>query len=243
LVEKLLASFTPGAIPESETEQKEFISLYNAILRLSNILMSFDEFDSTALISSAQQQDFRSTYLELRNTLQQRVDGEKESILDDIVFELELVKQVEINVDYILMMVKSLQGKSGDKEADKEIRVAIDRAVDSSFSLRSKKDLIQKFVADITVDTNVESYWTKFIAEQKQMELEQIIEEEKLDTARAHVLMEQAFQVGELRLEGTAVSRMLPAVNMFAPDHEYSQQKKRVFEKLAAFFERFSLLG
>lgn len=243
LVQKLLESFTPGVLPESETEQREFINLYNAILRLSNILMSFDEFDSSAHISPAQQQDFRSTYLELRNTLQKRVDGEKESILDDIVFELELVKQVEINVDYILMMVKSLQEKSGDKEADKEIRVAIDRAVDSSFSLRSKKDLIQKFVEDITVDTNVESYWTKFIAEQKQMELEQIIEEEKLDTARAHVLMEQAFQVGELRLEGTAVSRMLPAVNMFAPDNEYSQQKTRVFEKLAAFFERFNLLG
>ncbi|MDA9854190.1 type I restriction endonuclease subunit R, partial [Aquiluna sp.] len=243
LVGKLLERFSPGVIPGGETEQRDFINLYNSILRLTNILGSFDEFEEVRILSSAQQQDFQSTYLELRNVLQPRIDGDKESILDDIVFELELVKQVEINVDYILMLVKSLQDKSGDQDADKEIRVAIDRAVDSSFSLRSKRDLIQKFVADITLDTNIESHWTKFISEQKQMELEQIIEDEKLDTARAHVLMEQAFKTGELRLEGTAVSRMLPAVNMFAPDSEYSAQKNRVFERLAAFFERFNLLG
>ena len=243
LVERLLVGFRPGDLPAGEEDQREFINLYNSILRLSNILTSFDEFEGAKILSDAQLQDYQSTYLELRNSIQPRIDGDKESILDDIVFELELVKQVEINVDYILMMVKSLQDKSGDDKADKEIRVAIERAVDSSFSLRSKKDLIQRFVDDITVDTNVESYWSKFISEQKQIELEQIIEDESLDTARAHVLMEQAFKTGELRLEGTAVSRMLPAVNMFAPDSEYSAQKQRVFEKLAAFFERFHLLG
>ena len=241
LVELLLSRFAPGELPASENEQKEFINLYNSILRLTNILSSFDEFENAAILSAAQQQDFRSTYLELKNIIQPRV--EKEPILDDVVFELELVKQVEINVDFILMLVKSLQEKAGDSTANKEIRVAIERAVDSSLSLRSKKDLIQKFVNDITVDTNVESYWTKFIADQKRMELEQIIEEERLETARAHVLMDQAFEVGELRLEGTAISRILPAVNMFAPDSEYGTQKKRVFDKLTAFFERFHLLG
>ena len=241
LVESLLSRFAPGELPASENEQKEFINLYNSILRLTNILSSFDEFENAAILSPAQQQDFRSTYLELKNIIQPRV--EKEPILDDVVFELELVKQVEINVDFILMLVKSLKEKADDSTANKEIRVAIERAVDSSLSLRSKKDLIQKFVDDITVDTNVESYWTKFIADQKRMELEQIIEEERLETARAHVLMDQAFEVGELRLEGTAISRILPAVNMFAPDSEYASQKKRVFDKLTAFFERFYLLG
>lgn len=241
LVELLLSRFAPGELPASENEQKEFINLYNSILRLTNILSSFDEFENAAILSVAQQQDFRSTYLELKNIIQPRV--EKEPILDDVVFELELVKQVEINVDFILMLVKSLQEKASDSTANKEIRVAIERAVDSSISLRSKKDLIQKFVDDITVDTNVESYWTKFIADQKRMELEQIIEEERLETARAHVLMDQAFEVGELRLEGTAISRILPAVNMFAQDSEYGTQKKRVFDKLTAFFERFHLLG
>lgn len=241
LVEHLLSRFAPGELPVSENEQKEFINLYNSILRLANILSSFDEFENAAILSPAQQQDFRSTYLELKNIIQPRV--EKEPILDDVVFELELVKQVEINVDFILMLVKSLQEKAGDSTANKEIRVAIERAVDSSLSLRSKKDLIQKFVDDITVDTNVESYWSKFISEQKRMELEQIIEDERLEVARAHILMEQAFKTGELRLEGTSISRMLPAINMFSPSNDYGIQKQRVFERLSAFFERFHLLG
>jgi type I restriction enzyme R subunit len=149
---------------------------------------------------------------------------------------------VEINVDYILMLVRSLQ-ESPDSNKDKEIKVAIERAVDSSYSLRSKKDLIQKFVDDLTVEANVESSWSKFIKEQKELELEQIIQDENLESARAHVLLEQAFKTGELKLEGTALSRVLPAVNMFSPDSGYSAQKQRVFSRLTAFFERFHLLG
>jgi type I restriction enzyme, R subunit len=243
LISELLSRFTPGALPVGEQAQKEFIQLFNGVLRLTNILTSFDEFAGEKIISDAQNQDYRSTYFELRNQIQPKIDEGKESILDDVVFELELVRQVEINVDYILMMVRSLQEKDGDTSADKEIRVAIERAVDSSYSLRSKKDLIQKFVESINVETDVETYWARFVAEQRQMELEQIIEDERLDPALAHVLMEQAFKTGELSLEGSAISRVVPAVSMFSPQGDYSLQKRRVFERLSAFFERFHLLG
>ncbi len=242
LIDKL-QNFAPGQLPVSESEQKEFINLYNAVLRLRNILVSFDEFSEDDGLAEGALQDYQSTYLELRNRIVTVVDSDKESILDDVVFELELVKQVEINVDYILLLVKSLQDKHGDLSADKEIRVAIERAVDSSYSLRSKKDLIQKFVSDVTVGTDVESYWSDFISQQKAMELEQIIEDEKLDTARAHILIEEAFRAGELRLEGTSLARIMPPVNMFSPQGDYSAQKRRVFERLSAFFERFHLLG
>jgi type I restriction enzyme R subunit len=241
VVSKLQTQFDPGVLPVGENSQKEFVNLFNVFLRLQNILTSFDEFAGNEVLTPAQTQDYRSTYLETRiQLISPKPDGE--SILDDVLFELELVKQVEINVDYILMLVKTLQ-ESKDANADKEIRVAIDRAVDSSYSLRSKKDLIQKFVNDITVEANVESSWSKFIREQKESELEQIIQDEKLEAARAHVLLEQAFKSGELKLEGTALSRILPAVSMFSPQGDYSKQKKRVFEKLSNFFERFNLLG
>jgi type I restriction enzyme R subunit len=241
IVSKLQEQFDPGIIPEGEQAQKNFVNLFNAFLRLQNILTSFDEFSGNEILTSAEVQDYRSTYLETRNQIIVR-QADKESILDDVIFELELVKQVEINVDYILMLVKSLQ-ESTDSNRDKEIKVAIERAVDSSYSLRSKKDLIQKFVEDLTVEANVETSWSKFIKVQKELELEQIIQDENLESARAHVLLEQAFKTGELKLEGTALSRVLPAVNMFSPEGDYSNQKKRVFEKLSSFFERFNLLG
>jgi type I restriction enzyme R subunit len=241
IVSKLQEQFDPGVIPDGEQAQKNFVNLFNAFLRLQNILRSFDDFSGNEILSSAEVQDYTSTYFETRNQIIVR-QADKESILDDVIFELELVKQVEINVDYILMLVKSLQ-ESTDSNRDKEIKVAIERAVDSSYSLRSKKDLIQKFVDDLTVEANVESSWSKFIKEQKELELEQIIQDESLESARAHVLLEQAFKTGELKLEGTALSRVLPAVNMFSPEGDYSNQKKRVFEKLSSFFERFNLLG
>jgi type I restriction enzyme R subunit len=241
IVSKLQEQFDPGVIPDGAQAQKNFVNLFNAFLRLQNILKSFDDFSGNEILSSAEVQDYTSTYFETRNQIIVR-QADKESILDDVIFELELVKQVEINVDYILMLVKSLQ-ESADSNKDKEIRVAIERAVDSSYSLRSKKDLIQKFVNDLTVEANVESSWSKFIKEQKELELEQIIQDESLESARTHVLLEQAFKTGELKLEGTALSRVLPAVNMFSPEGDYSNQKKRVFEKLSSFFERFNLLG
>ena len=243
LANRLLDSFAPGRLPESETKQKEFVGLFNDILKLTNILTSFDEFEGSEIISAAEMQDYRSTYLEIRSYAEQVQDGDKESILKDIVFELELVKHVEINVDYILMLIESMQSTKVDSNRKQEILLSIEKAVDSSPSLRSKKDLIEKFVNQLTVDSNVEGSWSDFIRDQKAIELEQIIEDENLDIARTHVLMNEAFEFGELSLEGTALSRLMPAINMFAPDSQYSEQKRRVFEKLSNLFDRFHLLA
>lgn len=235
---ELLSKFQPGDMPTSEAAQKEFIALFNGILRLRNILSSFDEFAGNEGLTSADFQDFQSTYLEARNQLISR-RSDKDSILEDVLFELELVKQIEINVDYILMLIKQLQEKDDDLNANKEIRSTINRAVDSSYTLRSKKDLIEKFVESVTVNTNIESSWAGFIAEQKAIELEQIIEEEKLESARAHVLLDQAFSAGSLNLEGPVVARIMPAVNMFSPSGDHGKNKQRVVDKLLGFFERF----
>jgi type I restriction enzyme R subunit len=243
VVRELQAQFKPGEIPLGEDAQKTFVALYNSMLKLRNVLVSFDDFEDQNALSDAELQDYQSTYLRIYDSRRLIEHSDKESILGDVLFEIELVKQVEINVDYILLLVKSLQEKNLGESQDKEIRVAIERAVDSSVTLRSKKDLIQKFVDSVTVETNVESSWQRFIAEQRAIELEQIIEDENLDTSRARVLMEQALKAGELRLEGTALSRILPAVNLFSPAGDYSQQKSRVFERLSKFFERFNLLA
>jgi type I restriction enzyme R subunit len=239
----LQAQFKPGELPVGEEAQKAFVALYNSMLKLRNVLVSFDDFVDQDSISAGELQDYQSTYLRIYDSRKVLIDADKESILGDVLFEIELVKQIEINVDYILLLVRSLQEKNLGESQDKEIRVAIERAVDSSVSLRSKKDLIQKFVESVTIETNVESYWQRFVAEQKAIELEQIIEEENLDPPLAHVLVDQAFKTGDLKLEGTSITRLLPPVNRFAPGGDLGVQKERVFEKLSRFFERFHLLG
>lgn len=240
LVSDLTSKFSPGEFPVSEAEQREFINLYNKILRLRNILISFDDFAGNEILPPAKFQDYQSTYLLLYEKFRQIEGADRESIIEDLVFEIELVKQVEINVDYILILIRGLQGASASE--DKEIMAKINKTVLSSFTLRSKKDLIERFVASINVNTDVESHWREFIDAQKKAELNEIIAAENLDAAATEQFISKAFADGELKTAGTAVIKLLPAKNMFSPSFEHALQKAFVIDKLRAFFERFSNL-
>jgi type I restriction enzyme R subunit len=234
-VVELQAKYSPNELPTSEEDQKEFIAIYNAILRLKNILVSFDDFTGNEVLTAADFQDYQSVYLQLYAT---RPKPEKESILDDIVFEIELVKQVEINVDYILMLVKQLKESKNPVE-NKELKATIDRAVSSSISLRSKRDLIERFIESLNADADVVQSWNAYIYDKKKEELSAIIQEERLDPSLTQKFIDQAFNEGEVKLMGTAFSKILPPKDMFTPDNEHGQLKNRVAEKIQAFFDRF----
>lgn len=236
----LMGQFKPGELPASEEDQRSFIEIYNLVLRLRNILQSFDEFKGQQILTEREFQDFQSSYIEIYQSRQKRV--EKESILDDLIFEIELVKQVEINVDFILLLVKKLKTDNPDSNANKEIVASIDRAVNASMELRSKRDLIQRFVASVNTEGDVDRSWKEFISEQKLIELESLIESEKLDVPATHIFVEEAFRDGELRLLGPTLSRILPPKSMFTPENEYGTQKQRVLERLQEFFDRFRSL-
>jgi type I restriction enzyme R subunit len=236
-VNELLVQFTQGQMPEGEEEQKAFVNVYNKILRLKNILQSFDDFEGNELLSQAAFQDFQSTYIEIYNNEKLKRNADKESIIGDITFEIELVKQVEINVDYILMLVKELQVSTG--EQNKEIKAKIDRAVLSSYSLRSKKDLIEKFLSTIDNHSDIDKSWKLYIEQERSRELEAIITTEYLDPVAAQKYMAQAFSDGELQLAGPALTNMLPPKNMFTPENEHGQQKASVLSKLQTYFDRF----
>jgi type I restriction enzyme R subunit len=239
-VEELSRRFQAGELPLGETAKKEFVELYNKILRLKNILVSFDDFEGQAILSDAEFQDYQSTYIEIYRDLTDITKGDKESILDSITFEIELVKSIEINVDYILMLVKKIQDAGGDD--NKEIQVQINRAIDASISLRSKKDLIERFVASVNATSDIDASWRDFINEQKTLELSSIITEESLDEVATRVLVDSSFANGELQTTGSAIVKLLPPRDIFSPANEHGIQKARVIEKLQAFFERFLTL-
>jgi type I restriction enzyme R subunit len=237
-VTALLRDYPLGEQIVGETAQKDFIALFGAILRLRNILASFDDFAGMSLLTDRQDQDYRSAYLDLYKEFRQGLDADKEDINDDVVFEIELIKQVEINVDYILMLVQKYREKYGDGE-DKEIRAQITRAVDASPTLRSKKDLIEDFVDTISLDGSVEQEWQAYIAGRQEAELGQIIAQESLKPAETRRLINRAFADGTLRTSGTAITKVLPPVSRFSKDHAHGAKKHRVIEKLTAYFNRF----
>lgn len=238
-VAELLARFPLDAMPiVGEAAQKAFIALFGAILRLRNILASFDDFAGNDLLTERQVQDYIGHYLDLHAEFRKAVEAEKETINDDVVFEIELIKQVEITVDYILLLVQRFREAHGDG-GDKEILAEIRRAIDSSPGLRNKKDLIEAFVDRISTSGAVDEQWAAFVAARRTAELHGIIEEEGLRAAETRAFVERAFRDGAIPQSGTAITRILPPASRFDGDGGHGEKKRRVLARLVAFFERF----
>ncbi|MFD1846965.1 type I restriction endonuclease subunit R [Arthrobacter flavus] len=237
-VTELLAGYPLGTPIIGESAQKEFIGLFGAVLRLQNILTSFDDFTGNEILTERQGQDYRSVYLDLYADFRKEKKADKEQINDDIVFEIELIKQVEINVDYILMLVQKYRAERGDGD-DKEIRAEISRAVDASPTLRNKKDLIEDFVDSLSVDGEVDQEWRAFITAKREAELDTIIEDENLRPEETRAFVETAFRDGQISITGTGITKVLPPVSRFSAAGGHSEKKQNVITKLGAFFERF----
>lgn len=238
----LMQQYQPGAQIVGEEAQVEFVKLYGEILKLRNILTSFDDFENDEILSARDMQDYQSTYLDLWNERKRATQNEKESIIEDVVFEIELIKQVEINVDYILLLVQKYREERGDGD-DKELRAGISRAIDSSPSLRNKKDLIENFVDSVSVKGEIEAEWRAYVAAQREKELAEIIGAENLKPEETARFVEAAFREGVLRTTGTAITKVLPPVSRFSKDKNHSAKKQRVVQLLGEFFERFFGLG
>lgn len=236
LVEELLAKFPAGEQIIGEQNQKDFIRLYGGVLKVRNILVTFDEFGGNEILTERDIQDYHSAYIDIYNEFRKDEDAEKENINDDIVFEMELIKQIEINIDYILTLVKTYHE---DHVKNKDLLVDINKAIDSSVELRNKKDLINQFITSLDIHSDVDEDWQKYVEKKKIEELEQIIENEHLDHDEAYKFIRNAFRNGNVAATGTAIAKILPPVSRFSPGGERTKKRESVLDKLTRFFERF----
>jgi len=236
LIDELLEKYPVGEQIISEQAQKDFIRLYGVILRVQNILTTFDEFAGNEILTERDVQDYHSAYIDLYNDLRNVEDSEKENINDDLVFEMELIKQIEINIDYILSLIKQYHE---EHTKDKEILVDINKAIDSSVELRNKKELINQFITSLDVGANIDEDWQKFVNKRKIEELEQIIKDENLNRDAAYSFVNNAFRDGNIATTGTAITKVLPPVSRFSKTGERTQKRESVLSRLTQFFERF----
>ena len=236
MIAELTDKFPVGERILGEQDQKDFIKLYGAILRLRNILLTFDEFTGNEILTDRDVQDYHSAYIDLYNELRKTKDGEKENINDDLVFEMELIKQIEINIDYILELVKQYHE---DHTQNRELLIDINKAIDSSIELRNKKDLINQFITSLDIHSVIDEEWHKYVEAKKIEELEEIIKQENLDHDETYKFVRNAFRNGSVATTGTAIAKILPPVSRFTPNGERSQKRESVIDKLTRFFERF----
>lgn len=239
-LDQLFGKFPLGTVILGESAEKSFIRLFGAILRLRNVLSAFDEFEADDPLLPRDEQDYRSVYTDLYQKW--RRDKEEAAIInDDLVFEIELLKQVDINIDYILMLVQKYHDGNC---ADKLILADVERVIKSSYELRNKRDLIERFIDSLETSEDVTADWKAYIAEQKEKELAAIIVDEELDCAATREFVARSFAEGEVAETGTEITRLMTRKpSRFAPSNAYAEMKTRVVKKLKAFFERFSGMG
>ena len=222
-----------------EQNQKEFIALFGAILRMRNLLISFDDFTGKERISERDLQDYLGRYQDLRDEWS-RKRRESTDITDDVVFEVELIHQIEINIDYILMLVKKYHDTHCE---DKEVLITIRKAVDASPELRSKKQLIENFIAGINEVDDVMDEWNNYVAQRREQDLDEIIMEERLRPEDTRKFMENAFRDGEIKTTGTDIDKLLPPISRFGGTGTRAKKKQGVIDKLKTFFEKYFGIG
>ena len=235
-VDELLRNFKQGELPHGEQKEKEFIRLFGTILKFVNLLSCFDEFKERNPLSERMMQDYLSIYIDLHEKYSNREKHDSTDITDDVEFEMELVKQVEVNIDYILYLV-SLYHESHCQDA--EIRVKIAKSIDSSPDLRDKKELIERFIDSLNATDNVDAAWREYVNEQKRKDFDALIAEERLKRDKALRFISSAWERGYVPEGGTEVYDILPPVNPF--DRKANRQGifQKVLDRLKAFFTQY----
>ena len=234
LIEELQSKFPLSEQITGESNKKEFVILFGNILKIKNILSAFDKFAGNEILSEREFQDYQSIYLDMYQEIGTK-NKEKEIINDDIIFEIELIKQVEINIDYILMKVTEYY--KSNKE-DKEILIDIKKAINSSLELRSKKELIEGFIERVNSSKNITDDFQKFVREEKEKDLEKVIEEEKLKPEETKKFIDNSLRDGNFKTTGTDIDKLLPPVSRFSSENR-GLKKQGVIDKLKGFFDKY----
>ncbi|HEF3566431.1 TPA: type I restriction endonuclease subunit R [Campylobacter upsaliensis] len=224
-----LESFRQATLKQSD--KKHFLALFGELLKLRNILEIFDNFSDP--LNERDKQDYQSHYISTYEELRKDKD-DKESTLDEVEFEVELLAQVEVSIEYILELIAKYHK---DQATNYE---PILKLLDSSLSLRSKKELFLRFIDSLHTQSNVEKDFSAYIKTHKNNALQDIINALNLDPKKTKEFMQDSFERGELRDYGRAFDEILPPSPLFGKGAEQTHKvREKALEKLQAFFELF----
>lgn len=227
----IMSRFDSESLPLTTEAQKDFINSFNSLLNIMNILSVFERFENERIIDDYKFQGYMSIYNDLRDKFRKPKEPQKVDVTDDIEFETELVKQFEINIDYVLMLLEEYKS-SGDKV----IIPTIKKLIATSFDLRSKKMLIEAFIENIDSMDNVSEEWARFIQRQAQLELDEIIDVNNLKKDPTYDMMEFALKNERIDFDGTKLDNIMPPISIFAGK---ARKKELLAERLQEYFDKY----
>ncbi|MGD9760381.1 MAG: HsdR family type I site-specific deoxyribonuclease [Comamonas sp.] len=207
----------------------------------------FEQLQTVSIPNEREAQDYRSTYNDVRDWLRRQREGEEKDIStidwNDVVFEVDLLKSQEINLDYILELIFENNKKLKDKATLVE---DVRRVIRSSIGNRAKEDLVVDFINQTDLDqigdkASVIDAFFQFAQEEQQREVQELIQEEKLNADAAKRYITNSLKREFASDSGTELNSVLPKMSPLNP--QYLTKKQNVFQKIAAFVEKFKGVG
>jgi type I restriction enzyme R subunit len=222
----------------SEHDKLLFVQAFRNLMRVNNILTSFADFDPLDINMNAQDfEDYKSKYLDIYDT-SKGSSIEKVSILDDVDFELELIHKDEINVAYILQLLAKLSG-SADEKTKQQQKKQIDAIIDGTIQLRSKKDLIEKFIAEnipnIGKTDNVTEHFEDFWNKERVDAFQELVKEEGLKPAALEKVIQNYLYSEREPLRDEIVEAMQEKPKLL----ERQTKVPRVLDKIVNYVSKF----
>ncbi|QIM64771.1 type I restriction endonuclease subunit R [Frederiksenia canicola] len=269
VVKELQEKFPEPANIETEKDKKAFVKLFGEYLRIDNVLQNYDEYtelkkqaekiaqnqlqeqageyNAKPILTEHKVQDYRSTYNDIREWLRREKAGNKPEKLtidwDDVVFEVDLLKSQEINLDYILELIFEQNKKSGNKE---DLIADIRRTIRASLGNRAKEGLIVEFIEQTDLNqfkhkADIIEAFFQYAQMELQKEAKTLIDEEQLNVDAAKRYISNSLKREYTSENGTELNDILPKMSPINP--KYLTLKQRVFQKVAAFVEKFKGIG
>lgn len=224
---------------KDEEAEFEFVTKFRELMRLRNILSSFADFNFAAVKMDEQDfEDYKSKYLDIYDKVKTNTKKEKDSILLDVDFELELIQRDEINVTYILNLIAQL--KAGIEEEQAEYRKAIVELLGGDPNLRSKKSLIEKFIkeqmANVDGSADITDEFEQFWKVEKQASLKSICQTEHLDEGKFNQLIDDFIFSGKSPLRDDIIGTLETKPKLLEREEVYHQIEKRFTGYVDTFY-------
>ena len=231
---------TVDSVNELQTEEDErsFIKAFRELMRIKNVLSCFTEFSFNDLDMDEQVfEDYKSKYLDLYDKVNMDRQKERVSILDDIDFELELIHRDEINVGYIISLLRNML--SAEPTEQERLRRVIRNMLDTETQLRSKKELIEYFIAEhfpaIPKDGNLRESFERYWNKEKEVAIRELGETEGLEFSGLRKVIDNYLftEKTPLRDEIIDIMEIPPKLK------ERRTIAERIIDKIKAFVETY----